>query len=527
VIKKIYSHLKTLQNKKNLQNNNISEEYKDLLISNNIDTNLDNLKKILGKSFDVTFREYRIGFNNDTRILIAYINGLIENTLVVSFVNNILSLNFHKIYDQNLLKKDIFTFIKEKTLNAIEVEELYNFNDLLYAMLSGNTIMFIDGYKKTMDINIKGWPSRNIEEPPTEAAVKGPREGFTENIITNTALMRRRLKNPNLRFEHLEIGEKTYTEVIIGYIKGVADEKIINEVRKRLNKIDINMVLESGYIEQSIEDHPYSPFSTIGYSEKPDKITAKLLEGKIAILCDGTPFVLTLPYLFIEIFQSTEDYYARPYISTVMRILRYLAFLITILLPSIYIALETFHQEMIPSVLVITFAAAREGIPFPTFLETLIATILFELLRESGIRMPRPIGQTVSIVGALIIGEAAVKAGLIGSPAVIIIALVGITGFIVPAVHGAVVIIRLFLMILAGAFGLFGVIMGLFVVIAHASSLRSFGIPFLTPLAPLKFKWLKDTFIRVPFSFMNFGKINLKESNRNTNKNNKRRYKDD
>jgi spore germination protein KA len=351
-------------------------------------------------------------------------------------------------------------------------------------------------------IGMRGWAERNIDEPDTEAVVRGSREGFTETLRTNTALIRRRIKNPNLVFESFKIGKQTHTDICIAYIDDIANKKVIEEVKNRLNRIDTDCILESGYIEQFIEDNPFSPFSTIGNSERPDTVAAKLLEGRVAIFCDGTPFVLTVPYLFIETIQISEDYYSRPYLSSLMRWIRLLAFFITLTTPALYVALETFHQEMIPTVLLITAAAAREGIPFPSFIETMLIGIIFELLRESGIRMPRPIGQAVSIVGALVIGEAAVQAGIIGAPMVIIAAVTGIASFIVPAALDALVFFRLFLVLLSAAFGLYGIVVGLIIMLAHVCSLRSFGTPYLAPFAPTIWKDLKDTLIRVPLWLM-------------------------
>jgi len=260
-----------------------------------------------------------------------------------------------------------------------------------------------------------------VEEPDTEAVVRGPREGFTENLKTNTALLRRKIKNPNLRFELIKLGNQTNTNVCITYIKGICNEKFVTEARKRLKHIKTDSILESGYIEAFIEDAPYSPFATVANSEKPDVTAAKILEGRLAVLVDGTPIALTVPYLFMEGFQSSEDYYSRPYYVTLVRWIRFLAFFITVYLPSLYVAATTFHQELIPTPLLVTMIAAKEGTPFPAFVEALLMGLIFEILREAGVRMPRPIGQAVSIVGALVIGEASVSAGLIGAPMVIIV----------------------------------------------------------------------------------------------------------
>lgn len=285
------------------------------------------------------------------------------------------------------------------------------------------------------------------------------------------------------------------------------------ELKKRLDQIDSDVILESGYIEQYISSHhPLTPFHTVGNSEKPDKVAAKILEGRIAILCNGTPFVLTIPYVFIENFQLSEDYYLKPFLGTFERIIRYTAFLITLLLPALYIALETYHQEMLPPILLITMASAREGIPFPAFTETLIMITSFEILRESGLRMPRQVGQAVSIVGALVIGESAVSAGLIGAPMVIVTALTGITSFIVPSLINSIIFFRYLLIIASGTFGLYGITIILIIMLAYMCSLDSFGTPYLSPFAPVKWKDLKDALIVVPHKYGQL-KSKLNQSN--------------
>ncbi|MDV3429294.1 MAG: spore germination protein, partial [Bacillota bacterium] len=307
-----------------------------------------------------------------------------------------------------------------------------------------------------------------------------------------------RIKSPDLIFKTLKIGSRTKTSVCIVYIKGIVNPKLIDEIYKRLNRINTDAILESGYIEQFIEDAPYSIFPTVGNTEKPDTSAAKILEGRACILVDGTPFALTVPLLFIEGFQSAEDYYSRPYFASLLRILRFTCFFISTLAPATYVMLTTFHQELIPTTLLFTMAAGREGVPFPAVLEAGLMVITFEILREAGVRLPRPVGQAVSIVGALVIGEAAVTAGLVGGLLVIVVALTAVSSFVLPAFTDVEGILRMFFLILAGSLGIFGVGLGILFILAHVVSLRSFGTPYFAPLAPLTVKDLKDTFIRVP-----------------------------
>lgn len=338
-----------------------------------------------------------------------------------------------------------------------------------------------------------------VEEPKTESVVRGPREGFVESLGTNTALLRRKIKNTQLKFEKITVGKQTKTDICIVYINGIANEKIVQEVKDRITRIETDSILESGYIEAFIEDAPYSLFPTVGNSEKPDIVSAKLLEGRIAVLTDGTPFVLTLPYLFIEAFQNSEDYYSRPYLATFIRWLRWLAFFISTFLPALYVAITTYHHELLPTSLLISIASANEGSPFPTIVEALLMLVAYEILREAGLRLPKAVGQAVSIVGALVIGDAAVSAGLVGAPMVVVVALTGICSFVVPTLTDVTTVTRFVLLILSGFAGMYGVILGFAGFLTHQLSLRSFGVPYMSPLAPLNVADLKDVLIRAPW----------------------------
>lgn len=464
-----------------------------------IDANLTMLKTIFGKSVDIIFREFIIGVKNRTKIFLCFIDGLGDKKLIDEYIVKPLLVNI-RIIDPNetLLSPDMFTRLKEQVFNAVEIKEENEFDEVLDAVLGGNTAVFIDGYDTVLIISAKGGETRSIKEPETETIVRGSREGFVETLRVNTSLIRRIIKNPNLIIESFRIGTQTHTDINIAYIDGIANPRTVEEVKIRLNKIDTNTFISAGYLEQTIEDARLSFFSTMASSERPERITAKILEGKVAILVNGTPFVLTVPHLFIENFQVTEDYVSKFYFASLVRLLRLLAFFITLASPALYVAVETFHQEMLPTVLLITAAATREGIPFPCFIEVLIMSAIFELLRESGIRLPRQIGQAVSIVGALVVGDAIVRAGIISAPMVIIGAITTITSFIIPSLLEALVFFRLFLLILSASLGLYGFIVGIIIIIAHMCSLQSFGTPYLSPLAPVIWKDLKDSFILCP-----------------------------
>ncbi len=476
----------------------IHEQKAQLEFSQELEENLDTLKGIIGNSNDIIIRKFAFGSKKRIQAALIFIDGLIDKTLVNENIMKPLMLNIHYIYDEAATEINNIHYIESNLISVGDIEETYSINNAVDRFLSGDTILLLDGSKEALIISLHGWKTRSIEEPKTEPVVRGPREGFSETLRINTALLRRKIKNTNFIFESVELGVRTKTDICIAYINGLANPKIIEEIRRRLKRINTDAILESGYIEQFIEDAPFSIFSTIANSEKPDKVAAKLLEGRVAILVDGTPMVLTVPMVFIESFQSAEDYYSRPFFASMIRLLRFLSYSISILAPALYVALTTFHQELIPTPLLLTMMATHEGIPFPAVMEAGIMIIAFEILREAGVRLPRPIGQAVSIVGALVIGESAVSAGLIGAPMVIVVALTAVCSFVVPAQTDSGAIIRFVLLILAAVMGGYGIAMGIFAIFIHMASLRSFGTPYLSPLAPLSTSDLKDTFVRAP-----------------------------
>ncbi|MFC0469651.1 spore germination protein [Halalkalibacter kiskunsagensis] len=465
-------------------------------IEKHLAKNSDHLKNVLGKSADVKFREIEVYFDPPIKVFVCFLDGLAnEEYINLHIIKPLMEPNFTINYPGN---DDCLTVVKNRILSTSSINEANTMEDVIEQILSGQTVIFIDGYDSALLIGTQGFESRNVEQPDTESSVRGSREGFNEVLKVNTSLIRRKINNPNLLFESMKIGKETKTNVRIGYIDGIANPKIVEEVKQRLTRIDTDMILESGYIEQYIEDHPYSIFPTIANSEKPDKVAAKILEGRIAIFCDGTPFVLTVPHLFVETLQVAEDYYSRPYLASLMRLLRILALFLTVATPALFVAVATYHHEMVPSLLLTTMAAAEEKVPFPVFIEAVLMSVVFELLREAGVRMPRPVGSAISIVGALVIGEAAVTAGLVSAPMVIVVALTAITGFVVTALNDAVILSRFLLLFLAAALGFYGILMGTLLILGHMCSLRSFGTPYLAPIGPIIFEGWKDSILRFP-----------------------------
>ncbi|WP_054972793.1 spore germination protein [Paenibacillus sp. A3] len=472
-------------------------------ISSTLAMIIAHLKETLGRSDDVIIREFEIGFDEPLKAAICFIEHLVNTDMINQhIVGNLLSIPDSFRLRPNESGDGRLTAIQNRILSLSQAAVIQTMNEAFDGILSGETVLFVDGYGSAISIASKEYESRSVEEPKTEAVTRGPREGFTEDLPVNISLIRRRIKNAKLIFENTKVGTQTRTTVCIAYIEGMAERQLVQEVKNRLNRIDAASVLDSGQVEQWIEDHPFSFLASIGNSEKPDIVAAKILEGRVAILCEGSPTALTLPHLFIENLQNSEDYYSRVLIATFSRLLRIFAFFVSTATPALYVALTTFHQEMIPTVLLVTMAASREGTPFPAFVETLLMGITFELLTEAGVRMPRPIGQTISIVGALVLGQAAVEAGIVSSPMIIVTALTGISSLIVPSLRSVTILFRIILIFLAGSFGGFGILIGFILMLAHMCSLRSFGVMYMAPIAPIIWADLKDSLIRMPIQLL-------------------------
>jgi len=468
-------------------------------ISTTLEENLNAAKKQFGNSSDFKIHRFRFGPDDRFSGALLYIDGLTDNATLTDAVLRPLS-NWVPDEKSPSAGKPLIETLARTALYSGDVKTVMSFPELLSGCLSGDTAVLVDGCPAGLSVCAKGWEKRSVTEPQSETVVRGPREGFIENLRTNTALIRRKIKSDRLRTESLKVGEKTRTDICLMYLEGVASEKVINTVKYRISRLNVDSVLETGYLEQYIEDALFSPFSTIGYTEKPDVAAAHILEGRVAVVVDGTPFVLTAPMLFIENFQTAEDYYTRPLYASITRILRFIAFIITVFSPGLYVALTAFHQQIIPTTLLFTIAAAREGTPFPVFLETFIMVFAFEILYEGGIRMPRPVGQAISIVGALIMGNAAVSAGLVGAPVVITIAITAVSGFLVPTLNNSASLLRIMMLTLGALLGWYGLSMGFLWMLFHLGSLNSFGVPYFDGFALTTN--LQDSFVRMPLWFM-------------------------
>ncbi len=469
-------------------------------LTTNLRRNLNKISELLAESPDLKIRKFTINVSNKAwEAAIVFIDGLVNTNIIEDHILRPLMVDALRIKNEIQNPPRTISWIENHLLTVNSLAHNYTFDEVLSAVLAGDTVLLTEGLAEGLQISSKGWERRSVQEPDTEVTIKGAREGFIENIRTNTALLRRKVGHPNLTFEGMMVGRKSKTNISLAYIRGLVNEELLKEVRRRIRRIDTDAVLDAGILEQYIEDAPFSLFPTVNYTERPEIAAARILEGRVAVMIDGTPVVNTVPMLFFESFQTADDYNFRWIFATTLRWVRFLAFMLTIIMPALYVALTTFHQEMIPTPLLISMAAAEEGIPFPAAFEVLIMGIIFEILREAGIRLPRPVGSAVNIVGALVIGDTAVNAGIVGAPVVIVVALTAISSFVIPFQVESVTLIRLGFVMLAGIFGLYGIVYGLLLILIHLASLSSFGTPYLSPLAPWGLTDLKDTVFRAPF----------------------------
>ena len=467
-------------------------------VDDSLEANVKMLKQIFNDDDTLVVRHFENRQQRPVKCCIAFIDGMVNSEII--------NENVIQAIMQNTILKNHSNDINDLQNNVIitgNIEKTTNVGELINAIVRGDTAFFLNGSSEGLIISTKGWHSRAISEPQTEKVIRGPREGFNESILMNLTMIRRKLTTPNLKIKFMTMGVQTHTKIGVCYIEGIVNRKILEEVYKRLNRINIDGVLDSGYIQELIKDSPFSLMKTIGSTERPDVVAGKLLEGRIAIAVDGTPVVLTVPHLFIENFQANEDYYTNFYYSSIGRLVRIISFVITVSVPAIYTALVTFHQETIPRPLLLSISSARQGIPFPTIVEIIMLLFIFEMLLVAGMRMPSNIGQALSIVGALVLGQAAVEARIVSAPIIIVVSVTAISGLILPKIGGAVFILRGILLLLATIVGLYGYLFGIMGLLLHLCELRSFGVPYLLCLTEYNFNDLKDTAIRAPWWYMN------------------------
>lgn len=455
------------------------------------------IKALFGGSADLVVREILDPGDRKLRAALIHIDGLVRQDLVSEVVLARIADRCERWHDP----KDVARALTSGMLPVTEVRETTSVEQVVTGLCDGGCAILVEGKGLAVLCHVPGWPERAVEEPVTEPTVRGPKEGFTEGLRTNTSLLRKRIRSQELRIEEIRIGRITRTTIALVYVASLVNQEVLQEVRRRLSRIDVDSIQESGHLEELIEDNRLSPFPTILRTERVDKAVGNLLEGRVAIITDGTPFVLIVPATFTMFLSTPEDYFERFFIGSFLRMIRFVAFVLSFTLSSLYVAITTFHQEMLPTRLLWSIAAQREGIPFPAMVETLIMEFTFEILREAGLRLPRVVGQTVSVIGVLVVGDAAIRAGLASAAMVVVLASSAIASFAAPtfSIGISARILRFAMIVLGGSMGLFGVVVGFFLIFLHLAALRSFGVPYLAPLSPLVLPDMKDMLIRLPW----------------------------
>ncbi|HEX2925972.1 MAG TPA: spore germination protein [Ruminiclostridium sp.] len=479
-------------NQKKEEIENVKPDY----LVESLEDNISLFKNIFKNDETLVIREFENKWLSAAQCCVIYIDGMV-NTEIVN--ENIIQPILRCDLSQDIESNNLLEEVKKKVIVSNNVTLETEINKIVDSIIYGDTLFLLKGYNKALIISSKGWQTRSITEPVSTRVVRGPREGFTESISINLSMVRRKIKNPKLKFTFREMGERTHTKICICYIEGLALEEVLNELEQRLNKIKIDGIIDSGYIQEIIKDSPYSPFETVGFSERPDVVAAKLLEGRIALFVDGSPFVLTVPYVVTENFQANEDYYNNYILSNINRVIRGFTAVTSITIPAIFLSLVTYHQEMLPTPLLLTISASRQGVPFPTAVSLFVMLFIFDILREVGTRMPAPIGQAVNIVGTLVLGQAAVDARLVSAPVVIVTALTGMTTLINMNFLGATIVFRTFLLLGAAFLGIYGFLMCFIILYLHLMSIRSFGIPYMMNVTRAKNHDGQDAWIRAPW----------------------------
>ncbi len=455
----------------------------DVPIANEIKGVLEQIHDKFAGVDDLRCHEMQI---DQSTVLVVWIHSLVDATAIKKFL---LAL-FQQDSTGKLLHKNIENFSNQICAS---------FNEFSKKLLQGSTAIIMDGTAYLCQIGISS--GRPISRPELEPGLLGPQDAFVESLDTNIGQIRNRIRSPRLKVRQFLIGSVSANEVTILFLDGTTKPEYVTEVVRKIEQIQMDAIIDINYIEEWMTDAPYSPFPTIQKTERPDRVAGALLEGRIAILTHGSPIAIILPVVFIDFLQSSEDYYEKYMFAFPIRILRHFYFWISLLLPAIYIALFNFHQEMVPTSLLKSIIASREGVPFPVFVEALIMEVTFEILREAGLRLPKTVGQSVSIVGALVIGEAAVQASIVSPVMVIIVAVTGIASFSIPSYSLGLTtrVLRFPIMVFAAFFGLYGVSMALLVILAHMATLKSLEKPYLAPIAPFNWSEMNDTFARSPW----------------------------
>ncbi len=464
--------------------------------SKSLTENLEHFKREFDESADLCIKYIDVAGVRSAVITIA---GMVnKDTLAQSVVVPIVRAH---VKGNTPLEK--YEYIRDDVIAASDQMQVATYEQSFEFIMSGFALFAMDGCDHMLALGVQGFPFRAISEPSSEVMQRGSREGFVEPVMINITLIRRRLKSSKLKFEMMEIGEMSKTAVCLCYLRNKVSSEVLSKVKEKLKGVDLEMVVESGYVIPYLEEQgDFSLFSGVGMTERPDTVCGKISEGRVAILIDGTPNVLIVPYLFIEYFQHLDDYSMRPYFATFTRWLKYFAFFISTLLPGLYVGISTFNPEILPGPIFNKIALSVGTTPFSLMLETVLIHLIYEIMREAGLRIPRPLGHAVSIVGALVIGETAVSSGLIGGPTLMVVALTAISSYVIPNLYEPISILKFVFIITGGLLGILGIMIVFTAVLVSICSKTTYGVPFTSPLAPFNLFSMRDVLFRASWSFL-------------------------
>ncbi|MCL2071374.1 MAG: spore germination protein [Oscillospiraceae bacterium] len=461
-------------------------------LSTDLVSNTVNVRSILENTSDLIIKYANVAGCN---ICVIACEGMVNTQTIAGLIYNPMRL-FESGLENSLKPDELMQKMQSELLVAVEQNHISTYKELIRFFMSGFAVILADGIDYGVAIAVQGWNTRSVERPLIHTNMRGSCEGFTENLRTNISLVRRRIKSPTFVVKTLTLGQRSQTDVSLCYLSDKAEPQMLKQVEERLEKIPVEMILESGYIEPFLQDKGNSVFTQVGSTDRPDNFAAKLYDGRIGIIVDGTPYAMYLPLLFSEHFQTMDDYSGLTVFTTFTRWLKYIAFILTVLLPGFFVAVSNFNPELFPPTILFNIISAEQKTPFTILSECIIVILIYEIMREAGLRLPSVVGHAVSIIGGLVLGDIVVNVGLISAPIVLIVALSAITSFIVPDLYPSIAILRFAFILAGGFFGLFGITALGIVVLFKVCAMSAYGVPYMAPLTPFTLKAMRDYFIR-------------------------------
>ncbi len=470
--------------------------YKNIPLTSSLNENILNIRRILNNTSDLLINDFEV---SGIKCSLLCMEGMVSTSVITTLILNPLT---EIRLPENTTSSELHKHINSRMLLSIDRPVLIFYGDIIQRLMSGFAIILIDGEDTALGLGVQGYATRGVQEPSSEGNIYGSHDGFVETVRSNMSLVRRRIKSPFMRFSLFSVTDVSKVDIVVAYMADRVPAKFVEGVKNKLKKMKLETILSCGYVEPFLNDTKLSLFSGVSVTERPDVFCAKIMEGRVGVLIDGTPFALVLPSLFIENFQTLDDYTFRPYYTTLVRWIRYIAFFAAVFLPAFYVSTVTFHPELFNHTLLVTLAEAEELTPLPLVLEALFVLVFYEIIREAGVRLPKNVGGAVSIVGGLIIGDAAVSAGIISNPMLLVCAISVTASFVVPSLNQPVTALRFITVIMGGLLGLYGVALTAAVMLVNICSLESSGAPVMSPVSPFTPRSMRDVLTRIGFKKM-------------------------